>query len=226
METDRTTDLPAALFNAALAHLETRASRGEFVTFALANQPWLAANYQWLAEAGGALGPQRAYYLSFPEMLGDYPFLPTKALLHGWQQYRPWLALTGLAVPRELACRNKDFDESPVLQTTCDWEWLLRLSKIAEIRHVGEYVGPATATPLENYPLRRRFRPSRDLQQRYVVRAKEPTLGAARGARRHGARNPSSRRAAGRRRLPAAPRGLPGARCQAPGVRTRLPPDT
>ncbi len=168
VEVDHATDLPAALFNAGI-----RASRGEFVTFALANQRWIAENYERLAEAGKVGGSQRAYYLSFPEMFVDYPFLPTKALLYGWQQYRPLLALTGVAVPRDLVRRNKVFDESPVLQTACDWEWLLRLSKIAEIQHVGEHAGPATASPLERYPIGRRFRPSRDLQQRYVVRAKE-----------------------------------------------------
>ena len=177
METGSATELPAALFNAGI-----RASRGEFVSFALANQPWIAQNYERLAEAARAGGPERAYYLSFPEMLVDYPFLPTKALLYGWQQYRPWLALTGVAVPRELARGNKDFDESPLLQTACDWEWLLRLSKIAEIHHVAEHAGQATATPLERYPLGRRFRPSRDLEQRYVVRVKKPTQGTGKEA--------------------------------------------
>jgi glycosyltransferase involved in cell wall biosynthesis len=173
VEVDPQTDLPAALFNAGIG-----ASHGEAVAFALANQPWIAANYERLAQAAQAGGPERAYYLSFPEMLVDYPFLPTKALLHGWQQYRPWLAITAAAVPRELARRNQVFDESPLLQTACDWDWFLRLSKIAEIRHVGEHAGPATAAPLERYPLARRFRPSRDLQHRYVVRAKAPTRGA------------------------------------------------
>jgi glycosyltransferase involved in cell wall biosynthesis len=177
VEIDGPTDLPAALFNAGI-----RASHGQSLTFALANQPWIAANYQRLAEAVRASGPERACYLSFAEMLGDFPFLPTKALLYGWQQYRPWLPITGLAVPRALVCRNKLFDESPLLQTACDWEWLLRLSKIAEIRHVGEHAGPATASPLEHYPLGRRFRPSRDLQQRYVVRAKEPPRQTGKGA--------------------------------------------
>ena len=168
---DHQTDLPAALLNAGI-----RASRGEVVTFALANQPWIAQNYQRLAEAAQTGGLERAYYLSFPEMLGDHP-LPSRALLYGWQQYRSLLALTGAAVPRKLVCRNEIFDESPLLQTACDWEWFLRLSKIAEIRHVGEHAGPATASPFERYPLGRHFRPSRDLEQRYVVRAKEPTHG-------------------------------------------------
>ncbi len=176
VEMDDATDLPAALFNAGIA-----ASHGDFVTFALANQPWNAAGCQGLVDAAQALGPRQAYYYSFPQMQGNYPFLPTKALLYGWQQYRPWLALIGVAVPRALVHGNKFFDESPLLQAVCDWEWLLRLSKIAEIRHIGELAGRGAASPFAQYPFGRRFRTSRDLEQRYAVRAKDPTHGKAQG---------------------------------------------
>ncbi|MGO9108313.1 MAG: glycosyltransferase [Thermoguttaceae bacterium] len=166
VEIDRQTDLPAVLFNAGI-----RASQGRAVAFALANQPWIAENYRRLAESVRLGGPGQAFYLSSAEMRQRFSYPPTAGLLYGWQQYGPLLPLTAVAAPRS----SSSFDESPLLQTACDWDWLLRLSKDAQIQHAGELVGTASAAPLRQYPFCRIFRPSDDLQHRYVVRRKQPT---------------------------------------------------
>jgi RimJ/RimL family protein N-acetyltransferase/glycosyltransferase involved in cell wall biosynthesis len=168
VEIDHQTDLPAVLFNAGI-----RASRGPAVAFALANQPWIAANYQRLAAAVRGGGPGQAFYLSAAEMRRRFSSLPTAGLLHGWQQYGPLLPLTAVAAPQS----SQAFDESPLLQTACDWDWLLRLSRDAQVQHAGELIGTASSVPLRHYPFCRDFRPSDDLQHRYVVRNKQPAQG-------------------------------------------------
>ena len=173
VEIDRQTDLPAVLFNAGM-----RASRGRAVAFALANQACTATNYRRLAGAVRLGEPGQAFYLSSPEIRGRFSSLPTAGLLHGWQQYGPLLPLTAVAAPRT----SNAFDESPLLQTACDWDWLVRLSKDVQVQHAGELVGTASAVPLRRYPFCRLFRPSDDLQHRYVVRSKQPTQYSGEGA--------------------------------------------
>ncbi len=172
VEIDRPTDLPAVLFNAGM-----RASRGTAVAFALANQQWIGTNYERLAKSvrGGRAG--EAFYLSSPRMRDRFPSLPAPGLLYGWQQYGPLLPLTCVAAPRSgNSCEGSNlFDESPLLQTACDWDWLLRLPKSVQVQCAGELLGTASATPLRQYPFCRVFRSPDDLKHRYVVRRKQPT---------------------------------------------------
>ena len=149
VEIDRQTDLPAVLFNAGNAG-KSRAGRG-----LRPGEP--AVDRRELSAAGGSRPPGRTGPGFLFVLAGNARPLLQPA--NGGPASRLAAIRSAAAVDRRggAARTSNAFDESPLLQTACDWDWLVRLSKDVQVQHAGELVGTASAVPLRAIPFLPRF---------------------------------------------------------------------
>ncbi|SHH44036.1 Glycosyltransferase involved in cell wall bisynthesis [Caloranaerobacter azorensis DSM 13643] len=160
------THLPAFLYNVGISRVKT-----PYVTFAWAGSSLHIEVVEKLNSIFATADRlEKVYYLNIgkPKKL---PYYPNDALRYGWCQCEKIYEINHLFVSIEIFKEIGYFDESRIIQSAFDWDFIIRLARNYTFHEIMTLIAENKLT-FDIYPFNKTFNVSKDIIHRYILRTK------------------------------------------------------